>query len=157
MDDDKRSREDSIFHRLWCWLHVGLFGIMIISGFEIHGYVSIFGFEPAIRFHKFGILMMFTVWPVAMVVIFLVKKNLANSRDVLMGFLVLISQVITGTLYLGHNYLETYGLTISLRTIAYMHTIGAFTVIVYMILNIYRSFVLPKMNPAQRAKSLVIQ
>lgn len=146
MDCEKGSHPNSIYHRLCYWIQVGLIGFMIFTGFEIHGWLSFFGFEPAIRFHKMGFYILLIVWPVTIVVSFLFKKHHSNSSEAPIGLIVFLLQFLTGIIYLNYNYWETSGLYISLRSIAYTHTLGGFAVVVYAILNIYRSCVLPKLN-----------
>jgi len=40
------------FERFWHWMQAGLILFLALTGFEIHGSVSFFGFEQAVRYHS---------------------------------------------------------------------------------------------------------
>ncbi len=42
------------FERFWHWTQASLIIFLAVTGFEIHGSLSIFGFEKAVYFHRFA-------------------------------------------------------------------------------------------------------
>ena len=40
------------FERFWHWMQAGLILFLALTGFEIHGSLSFFGFEQAVRYHS---------------------------------------------------------------------------------------------------------
>lgn len=42
------------FERFWHWTQAALIIFLALTGFEVHGTVSIFGFEQAVFFHRFA-------------------------------------------------------------------------------------------------------
>lgn len=42
----------SKFERFWHWTQMALIMLLLITGFEIHGNVNVFGFEEAVRLHN---------------------------------------------------------------------------------------------------------
>lgn len=42
----------SKFERFWHWTQMALVAVLLITGFEIHGNISVFGFEYAVRLHN---------------------------------------------------------------------------------------------------------
>ncbi len=42
----------SKFERFWHWTQMALVAILLITGFEIHGEIRLFGFEYAVRLHN---------------------------------------------------------------------------------------------------------
>lgn len=40
------------FNRLWHWMQAGLIFFLALTGFEIHGSLSFFGFEHAVHYHS---------------------------------------------------------------------------------------------------------
>ena len=40
------------FERFWHWTQAGLILFLAFTGFEIHGSLSFFGFEQAVRYHS---------------------------------------------------------------------------------------------------------
>jgi len=54
------------FERLWHWIQAALIGVLLISGFEIHGSVTVVGFEQAhnVHIHSAWSLLILTVFAV---------------------------------------------------------------------------------------------
>ena len=42
------------FERFWHWSQATLIMFLALTGFEVHGTISVFGFEQAVRFHRFS-------------------------------------------------------------------------------------------------------
>jgi thiosulfate reductase cytochrome b subunit len=42
------------FERFWHWSQATLIMFLALTGFEVHGTISAFGFEQAVRFHRFS-------------------------------------------------------------------------------------------------------
>jgi thiosulfate reductase cytochrome b subunit len=42
------------FERFWHWSQAALIMFLALTGFEVHGTISVFGFEQAVRFHRFS-------------------------------------------------------------------------------------------------------
>lgn len=40
------------FERFWHWTQMALVGLLLITGFEIHGNIRVFGFEQSVRIHN---------------------------------------------------------------------------------------------------------
>jgi thiosulfate reductase cytochrome b subunit len=50
----KRVYIYSGFERFWHWTQASLIIFLAVTGFEVHGSLSIFGFEQAVLFHRFA-------------------------------------------------------------------------------------------------------
>ena len=51
------------YERFWHWLQMGMIGVLMLTGFEIHGSYSILGFETAVEIHNLiGISWLITFW-----------------------------------------------------------------------------------------------
>jgi len=48
----KKQLVYSRFNRIWHWTQTGLILFLALTGFEIHGSLSFFGFEQAVTFHN---------------------------------------------------------------------------------------------------------
>jgi thiosulfate reductase cytochrome b subunit len=48
----------SVFERFWHWSQASLIIFLAVTGFEVHGSFSIFGFEKAVQFHRMASLML---------------------------------------------------------------------------------------------------
>jgi len=44
----------SRYERLWHWLQAFLIALLLVTGFEIHGEFSLFGFQAAVEIHNFA-------------------------------------------------------------------------------------------------------
>ena len=165
------------YERLWHWLQMILIVLLLATGFEVHSYYSLFGFEEAVEIHNFiGI-----TWLIAFAVfifwlfttgewrqyvpttkkmfavmkfyahgIFLgrphpyAKQKKAKHNPLqrltylsLAAFLLPI-QMITGLLYWSYNSWQSWGLSfLSLRTIAVIHTAGAFAILSFVFVHVY--------------------
>lgn len=50
------------FERIWHWSQAGLIIFMLLSGFEIHGAYTLFGFEKAVDYHVVAAWTLVGVW-----------------------------------------------------------------------------------------------
>ncbi|MDH5600524.1 MAG: cytochrome b/b6 domain-containing protein [Gammaproteobacteria bacterium] len=50
------------FERFWHWSQALLIIFMLISGFEVHGSFTLFGFEDAVAYHTVSAWMIVTLW-----------------------------------------------------------------------------------------------
>lgn len=50
------------FERIWHWSQAGLIIFMLLSGFEIHGAYTVFGFEKAVDYHVIAAWTLVGVW-----------------------------------------------------------------------------------------------
>ena len=51
-----------IFERIWHWGQAGLIIFLMITGFEVHGLYSNFGFEKAVNLHTIGAWSLIGLW-----------------------------------------------------------------------------------------------
>ena len=56
----------SRFERLWHWSQAILIIIMLVTGFEIHGTYTLFGFESAINTHTLAAWILIGLWVLAL-------------------------------------------------------------------------------------------
>ncbi|MBU2491440.1 MAG: cytochrome b/b6 domain-containing protein [Bacteroidetes bacterium] len=50
----KRVYIYKMFERFWHWSQASLIIFLALTGFEVHGTIEIFGFDQAVRFHRFS-------------------------------------------------------------------------------------------------------
>lgn len=50
------------FERFWHWSQAALIIFMLITGFEVHGSYTFFGFENAVTYHTFAAWMIISLW-----------------------------------------------------------------------------------------------
>lgn len=50
------------FERFWHWTQAFLIIFMMLTGFEVHGLYSLFGFEDAVVYHTFAAWALITLW-----------------------------------------------------------------------------------------------
>ena len=50
------------FERLWHWMQAALVILMLMTGFEIHGYYHLFGFTSAVKVHSISAWLLMTLW-----------------------------------------------------------------------------------------------
>jgi len=50
------------FERFWHWAQAGLIIFMLVTGFEVHGTYSLFGFEQAVGMHTIAAWSLITLW-----------------------------------------------------------------------------------------------
>ncbi len=168
------------YERFWHWTQAFLILFLAITGFEIHGSFSLFGFEQAVNLHNKA------AWALIILIIFTIfwhfttdewrqylpttknlraqinyyitgifrnaphptRKTLISKlnplqRLVYLGLKILFIpvMVISGLLYMFYRYpsggrIESLGLT-DLHTIAYLHTLGAYILIAFVIVHVY--------------------
>lgn len=166
----------SKFERFWHWTQVGLITLLGVTGFEIHGSFTLFGYESSVRLHSaagwaFLILIVFAIfWLIvtgqyvnfipttknvkAQINYYLsgifkgaahpTKKHKLSKlnplqRIVYLALIILAFpvQLITGFLYMYYHY-PVGGLALpGLATVAILHTLGAFLLVVFVIVHLY--------------------
>jgi thiosulfate reductase cytochrome b subunit len=169
-----------VFERFWHWSQAFLILFLAITGFEIHGSITLMGFESAVRWHNISL------WALVLLIIFAIfwhfttgewrqyipttkfinaqfeyyitgifrgaphptKKTVYNKfnplqRLIYLGLKIFAIpvQVVTGFLYLYYKYssggaIQSFDM-INLRLIALIHTIGAFSLIAFVIAHVY--------------------
>lgn len=164
------------FERFWHWVQAALILLLLLTGFELHGTFSLFGFETAHTIH------IYSAWTWLVLYIFIAfwllttgewkqyvptfKKILDVAKYYAFGifkgephpvpktqrakhnplqritYLSIVSfllpfQMITGLLYYYYNDWAGWGLTWSLGTMAFLHTLGAFLVLQFFIVHVY--------------------
>jgi thiosulfate reductase cytochrome b subunit len=55
------------FERFWHWSQALLIIIMMVTGFEVHGFYTLFGFESAAVYHTTAAWLLLTIWAFAVV------------------------------------------------------------------------------------------
>ena len=168
------------FERFWHWSQASLIIFLAVTGFEVHGSFTIFGFEHAVIFHRFAsyalmVLILFAIfWHIVTgewkqyipttkklkeqilyyaIGMFKSEKHPTNKNElsklnplqrlVYLGFkLVLIPiTIISGILYLFHKTFDQNNIVeindISLESIAFWHTAGAFLLMVFLVIHVY--------------------
>lgn len=169
-----------VFERFWHWSQAFLILFLALTGFEIHGSLSVMGFEAAVKWHNTAL------WALVVLIIFAIfwhfttgewrqyiptskfikaqleyyitgifrgaphptKKSVYNKfnplqRLVYLGLKIFAIpvQITTGFLYLFYKYpaggeIQSVDV-INLKIIAIIHTIGAFSLIAFVIAHVY--------------------
>ncbi len=168
------------FERFWHWTQASLIIFLAVTGFEVHGSITVVGFEHAVYFHRAA------SWVLIALIIFAIfwhivtgewrqyiptTKNLKEQliyysvgmfrgakhpthkteisklnplqRLVYLGFKILLVPitVISGLLYLFHKTFDKNNIVviedISLESIALWHTLGAFLLMVFLVVHVY--------------------
>ncbi len=52
----------TVFERIWHWAQAGLIIFLLLSGFEVHGTLHIFGFQPAVAYHTVAAWSLVALW-----------------------------------------------------------------------------------------------
>jgi thiosulfate reductase cytochrome b subunit len=168
------------FERFWHWMQAALILFLAVTGFEIHGSISFFGFSNAVHYHNFAakafiVLIIFAIFwhfttgewrqylPTmknmrAQINFYLfgifrnephpTKKTVLSKLNPLqkltylgLKLLVIPVMVSSGLLYMYYRYAgmrTLFGVkTASLTVIAYLHTAGAFALVVFLIAHLY--------------------
>jgi thiosulfate reductase cytochrome b subunit len=166
------------FERFWHWSQAALIVTMMLSGFEVHGSYTLFGFGEAVRIHTLAAWSLLTLWAFTIVWQFTTgewrqylptlrrvdamvkyyvtgifsdaphpfRKTTAHKHNPLqrlayLGFLAVMSPVIwgSGLLYLFYAQWPAFGLDrhLSLEWVAFVHTAGAFMILVFFIAHVY--------------------
>jgi thiosulfate reductase cytochrome b subunit len=169
-----------LYERFWHWTQAFLILFLAVTGFEVHGSFSLFGFENAVRYHNNAaialvVLIIFTIFwhfttgewrqyiPTtknlkAQAEYYLtgIFKNAPHptrktsisklnplQRLVYLGLKLLFIpvMVISGMIYMFYRFpkdgmIESLGLH-SVAPVAYIHTIGAYVLLAFVIVHIY--------------------
>lgn len=62
------------FERLWHWLQAILIITLAVTGFEIHGTYTLFGFETAVRIHNIAL------WAFIILIVFAIFWHLTTGQ-----------------------------------------------------------------------------
>jgi thiosulfate reductase cytochrome b subunit len=168
------------FERFWHWSQALLIIFLAVTGFEVHGSFTLFGFEHAVFFHRIA------AWMLMIIIVFAIfwhivtgewrqyiptTKKLKDQlyfysagmfkgekhptkktslrklnplqRLVYLGFKLFLVPVtvISGILYMFHKNFDPNNLVVTmdipLETIAFWHTLGAFLLMVFLIVHVY--------------------
>ena len=168
------------FERFWHWTQVILIFFLMLSGFEIHGSYTFFGFENAVTYHNVA------AWAFIILIVFAIfwhfttgewrqyiptltslraqldfylfgifrnaphptKKTVLSKLNPLqrltylgLKIIVIPVMVFSGILYMLYRYPQKDGIVAlnieSLEVIAVLHTIGAFLLVVFVIVHLY--------------------
>lgn len=165
------------FERLWHWWQAAMIIFLVVSGFEIHGVISLLGFGKAANLHNYvGI-----SWLVLLVFIFFwmavtgewrqyipttkkilrviryysygifrheahpVPKSISNKHNPLQRLTYVMTalglftmQLVTGFLYYTYNsWPLPWVKAIPLGLVAAIHTIGAFSMVIFIVIHVY--------------------
>ncbi len=183
MSNEKKTRPVLVygrFERFWHWSQAALILFLTLTGFEIHGSYTFFGYENAVNYHSgaavlFLILIAFAIfWHITtgawkqyvptptmlqaqmryyVVGIFQdaphpTRKTVLSKLNPLqklvyagLKLLVIPGMVTTGLLYMFYRYPQKNEVLLlnvdSLRTIAVLHTLGAFALLAFIIAHVY--------------------
>lgn len=168
------------FERFWHWMQASLIMFLALTGFEVHGSISVFGFEKAVYFHRFA------SWLLIVLIVFAIfwhfvtgewkqyipttkklkeqiqfyafgifrgekhpteKTSLTKlnplQRFVYLGFKLFLVPVtiISGILYMFHKTFDQNNIVvikdIPLDQIAFWHTLGAYLLMVFLVVHVY--------------------
>jgi PAS domain S-box-containing protein len=172
----KRTYIYRLFERFWHWNQALLILFLALTGFEIHGTLSLFGFENVVKWHDaaawaFLVLIIFAIfwhfatgeWKQYIPTTRFIKAQVSYyitgifrgaehpthktaynkfnplQRLIYLGLklLVIPVQVVTGFLYMFYNYPENPFHHSGLNFIALMHTLGAFTLLAFVVAHVY--------------------
>jgi thiosulfate reductase cytochrome b subunit len=164
------------FERFWHWAQAALIVFLALTGLEIHGAYTLFGFKRAVELHNgtgitwFVLYVFIIFWQLTtgewkqyipttkklLAVIFYymygifkgdphpVPKSERSKHNPLqrltyLGIAVFLIpiQVLTGLLYYTYNSWSQWGIHFKLGTITFIHTSGAFALLVFLIVHIY--------------------
>lgn len=169
-----------LFERFWHWTQAALIIFLTLTGFEIHGSFTFFGYENAVNYHSvaailFLVLISFAIfwhfstgeWKQYVPTLSMLKaqaeyyvvgifrdaphptkKTVLSKLNPLqkmvyagLKLLVIPGMVTTGLLYMFYRYPQKNEVMLlnvdGLRTIAVLHTLGAFALIAFIIAHIY--------------------
>lgn len=168
------------FNRFWHWGQFALILFLGVTGFEIHGSITFFGFAQAVRYHNnaavaFLVLIAFAIFwhfttgewrqytptrtnlrAQAEYYLFGIFRNAPHptrktaltklnplQRLVYLGLKIMVIPVlaVSGLLYMFYRYPHRYDVVTlkmeGLRTVAMVHTFGAFIVLSFLIVHVY--------------------
>lgn len=166
----------SKFERFWHWTQSMLVILLGITGFEIHGTFSLFGYETSVRLHSASSWAFLVLIVVAIFWLLVtgqyqnfipttknmksqinyylsgIFKNAAHpghktklsklnplQRIVYLGLIILVFpvQLISGFLYMFYHYPNKPIELAGLETVATIHVLGAFLLVVFLIVHLY--------------------
>lgn len=165
------------YERFWHWFQALLIMLLLLTGFEVHGSISLLGFERAVTVHNFlGLTwliafaffvfwvfttgewkqyvpttkMMFEVMAYYGYGIFAGQPHPCPKRPdakhnplqrmtyLSLAAVLLPFQMVTGLLYYLYNSWAEMGITgLSLEVVAVAHLIGAFAILLFLIVHVY--------------------
>lgn len=168
------------FNRFWHWAQFALILFLGVTGFEIHGSITFFGFAQAVRYHNnaalaFLVLIAFAIFwhfttgewrqytptwtnlrAQAEYYVFGIFRDAPHptrktaltklnplQRLVYLGLKIMVIPVlaVSGLLYMFYRYPHRYDVVTlkmeGLRSVAMVHTFGAFIVLSFLIVHVY--------------------
>ena len=170
----------SAYERFWHWMQMFLIFFLMISGFEIHGSFTFFGYENAVNYHNVAAIALLVLIGITIFWHFTTGmwkqyipsfKNIKSQLDyylfgifknaphhtnktllsklnplqrlVYFGLKIILIPmlVISGILYLFYRYPHNGNMEHihikGLENIAIIHTVGAFLIIIFLIIHLY--------------------
>ncbi len=165
------------FERFWHWTQALLIIFMLISGFEIHGVYTLFGFHDAVQYHSVAAWSLIGLWVFAIFWHFTtgewkqyiptfdkidavikyyltgiftdaphpfrvtkLQKHNPLQRMAYLQVKLFINPLVwlTGVLLLFYADWQAWGIGgLQLGTVALLHTIGAFLMLIFLVVHIY--------------------
>lgn len=164
------------FERFWHWTQAMLIIFLMVTGFEVHGTYSLFGFAEAVNYHTIAAWALVGLWVFAVFWHFttgewrqyiptmenvgamfryylfgiftdvphpfkqtvLKKHNPLQRLSYLFVWLVISPLIwVTGLLYLFYNLWSGNALGGELAWVAIGHTIGAYLMLIFVVVHIY--------------------
>ncbi|PWE01230.1 cytochrome b/b6 domain-containing protein [Marinilabilia rubra] len=168
------------FERFWHWSQAALIFFLALTGFEVHGSFSLFGYEQAVESHRFAAWMLLTLIAFSIFWHFTTgewkqyiptfsklqaqiryytlgifkgephptRKSVRNKLNPLqaltyLGFKLVMAPllVITGLVYMYYRSIDANDMVIvsdiPLNVIAFLHTLGAYLILMFAIIHIY--------------------
>ena len=168
------------FERFWHWSQAALIFFLALSGFEIHGSYTFFGYEKAVEYHQsaawmlLGLIALAIFWHLttgewrqyiptfsklqAQVRYYTLgifkgephptRKSVRNKLNPLqaltyLGFKLVMAPllVITGLIYMFYRTIDANNMVvfseIPLDIVAFLHTLGAYLIIMFAIVHVY--------------------
>ncbi|WP_246299034.1 cytochrome b/b6 domain-containing protein [Desulfolutivibrio sulfodismutans] len=165
------------YERFWHWFQALLILLLLVTGFEVHGSITLFGFEQAVTVHNFLGLTWLVAFAFFVFWVFTTgewKQYVPTSKKMVevmiyygygifsgqphpcpkrhdakhnplqrMTYLSLAAvllpfQMVTGLLYYLYNSWTDMGITgLSLGVVAVAHLIGAFAILIFLIVHVY--------------------
>jgi thiosulfate reductase cytochrome b subunit len=151
------------FERFWHWSQAALIITMLITGFEIHGSYQLAGFKQAVGIHTTAAWALIILWVFAIFWHFTTgewRQYIPTFKNVDVMFRYYVLGIFTGApqrlSYLGvklfinpliwasglgllyyHAWRDLAPAGLSLATVAWLHTVMAFVMLIFLIVHVY--------------------
>jgi thiosulfate reductase cytochrome b subunit len=168
------------FERFWHWAQASIIIFLAVTGFEVHGSFTIFGFEKAAHFHRIA------SWMLLILIAFAIFWHLTSGewrqyipdfknlkaqinyylsgifkgephptektqlsklnplqRLVYLGFKIVLVPltILSGIFYMFYKTFDVNNMIVAedipLGTIAFWHTLGAFLLMIFLVIHVY--------------------